>query len=321
MIPEINFRLFLSIDMVENFGTGDRLIRATAVDGGIKAVAVTTTNLTAEAGRRHKMSALTTKALGQTMTAALLLASGMKQPQARVSIRLNGDGKLGLIFADAGFDGTVRGYVDNPSLELPLSNPNSLDLGSALGTNGFIQVIRDVGYGTPYSGNVELVSSEISENITYYLVSSEQIPSALLTGVLTDDNGVDVAGGLLLQIMPQARRDYNLLELLDSRVKSLSEFTALLKQGMTLRQIIENLLGDLGLNIIPEEQPVKFKCRCTFDRVLGALRMFGEAELREMINEDQGAEATCQFCSEIYRADRFDLEKIILNLQESAKSS
>ncbi|WP_041430135.1 Hsp33 family molecular chaperone HslO [Synechococcus sp. PCC 7502] len=289
---------------------GDHLIRATAANGGIKAVAVTTTNLTAEARRRHKMSKITTKALGQTMTAALLLASGMKQPQARVSIRINSDGDLGLVFADAGFDGTVRGYVDQPQLE-----------SAVLGQNGSLQVIRDVGYGNPYSGNVEIVSSEVSENITYYLVSSEQIPSALLTGVLTDDRGVDVAGGLLLQIMPQARRDHNLLEVLDSRVRSLSEFTSLLKQGMSLRQILEDLLGDIELNILPEVQPVKFKCRCTFDRVLGALRMFGVEELRDMINEDHGAEAICQFCSEVYRADRFDLEKIILNLQASSQSS
>jgi molecular chaperone Hsp33 len=208
----------------------------------------------------------------------------------------------------------VRGYVNNPALELPLSN-QKLDLGKAIGENGFLQVIRDVGYGSPYSGNVELVSKEISENITYYLVSSEQIPSALLTGVFMDGDGVEVAGGLLLQIMPQARRDHNLLELLDERVRSLNEFTMLLKQDISLNEILEALLGDIGLNIFPEVQPVKFKCRCTFDRVLGALRMFGEAELRDMINEDQGAEATCQFCSEIYKADRQDLEKIILNLQ------
>jgi molecular chaperone Hsp33 len=312
--------VFLSfIDMVESNGNGvgDRLIKATAADGGIRAVAAITTNLTAEARRRHGMSDLTTTALGQTMTAALLLASGMKQPQARVSIRFNSDGKLGLIFADAGFDGTVRGYVNNPALEL---SDSQLDIGKAIGENGFLQVIRDVGYGSPYSGNVELVSNEISENITYYLVSSEQIPSALLTGVFTNHDGVEVAGGLLLQIMPQARRDNALMELLDDRVRSLNEFTMLLKQGISLNQILADLLGDIGLNIFPEVQPVKFKCRCNFDRVLGALKMFGEAELRDMINEDQGAEATCQFCSEIYRADRQDLEKIILNLQASGQA-
>jgi len=297
--------------------TGDRLIRASAAQGGIRAVAAITTNLTAEARRRHNMSALTAIALGQTMTAALLLGSGMKQPQARVSIRLSSEGQLGLIFADAGFDGTVRGYVDNPTLELP-SDSGQFNLGEAIGQNGFLQVIRDVGYGTPYSGNVELVSNEISENITYYLVSSEQIPSALLTGVFADANGVDVAGGLLLQIMPQARRDNSLMELLDNRVRSLHEFSELLQQGKSLNQILEDLLGDIGLEILPEVQHLQFKCRCNFDRVLGALTMFGATELRDMIDKDHGAEATCQFCSQVYKADRQDLEKIIHNLQTSA---
>ncbi len=307
--------------MIENSGIGDRLIRAVAKDGGIRAVAAMTTNLTTEARRRHKMSNLTTVVLGQTMTAALLLASGMKQPQARVSIRFNSDGELGLIFADAGFDGTVRGYVDNPTLNPPPSESMSLDIGKAIGQNGFLQVIRDVGCGTPYSGNVELVSNEVSENITYYLVSSEQIPSALLSGVFINDDGVEVSGGLLLQIMPQARRDFDLLEALDGRVRSLDEFTSLLKQDISLESILEDLLGDLGLDILPEVQPLKFKCRCNFERVMGALRLFGETELREMINEDHGAEATCQFCSEVYRADRQDLEKIILNLKETSESS
>lgn len=308
------------MEFLENNGAsvGDRLIRATAANDGIRAVGIITTNLTIEAQRRHKMSDLTAIALGQTMTAALLLASGMKQPQARVSIRISSKGQLGLIFADAGFDGTVRGYVNNPTLELPPSDSIQLDIGKAIGESGFLQVIRDVGYGTPYSGTVELVSNEISENVTYYLVSSEQIPSALLSGVFVDTNGVSVAGGLLLQIMPQARRDNNLMELLDNRVRSLNEVTSLLKEGKSLNQILENLLGDLGLNIFPEVNPVQFKCRCNFERVLGALKMFGEAELRDMIDEDKGAEATCQFCSEIYQADRQDLEKIILNLQTSS---
>ncbi len=292
--------------MPENQNLSDRLICANAANGGIRAVIATTKNLTIEAQRRHKMLAAATSALGQTMTAALLLASGMKQPQARVSIRLSNDGPLGLIFADAGFDGTVRGYVDAPQLELPIS--------AAISQNGFLQVIRDVGYGTPYSGNVELVSTEISENITYYLTSSEQMPSALLTGIFMDDNEVKVAGGLLLQIMPEARRDLDLLELLNGRLQSLRELTTLLQQGQPLPEILEDLLGDLGLSFLPEIQSVQFKCRCTFERVLGALTMFGAAELRDMIENDRGAEAICQFCGEIYRADCQDLEKIILNL-------
>lgn len=283
-------------------GYSDYLIRATAANGGIRAVAGITTNLTMVACDRHRLSKYAAQVLGQTMTAALLLAAGMKQPQARVSIRMTTGSDLGLVFADAGFDGSVRGYVANPEATAPLT------------ADGFLQVIRDVGYGTPYSGNVELVSSEVSENITYYLVSSEQIPSALLTGVFINEQQTMVAGGLLLQIMPEARRNYELLQLLDERVQSMEAFSQLLMQGKKLDDIFIDLLGDIGLVILPEVQPVQFKCRCTFDRVLGALKMFGQSELRDMISQDAGAEATCQFCAEVYRASAADLEAIIHNL-------
>lgn len=294
-----------------NNGYSDYLIRATAANGGIRAVAGITTNLTMVARDRHHLSLYTSQVLGQTMTAALLLASGMKQPQARVSIRMTSSNELGLVFADAGFDGSVRGYVDNPAVAVA---PTQL-------ANGFLQVIRDVGYGNPYSGNVELVSTEVSENITYYLVSSEQIPSALLTGVFVDEQKITVAGGLLLQIMPEARRNYELLQLLDNRVKSMGAFSELLQAGKKLEAIFTDLLGDIGLVILPEVQPVQFKCRCTFDRVLGALKMFGQTELRDMINQDAGAEATCQFCAEVYRASVTDLEEIIRDLEPSVEGS
>ncbi len=297
----------------------DQLIRATAADGGIRAVAVISTDLTEEARVRHKMSSLTTAALGQAMTASLLMASNMKQSQSRVSMGISGDGQLSLVFADAGLDGTVRGYVSDPTLELPLNSQGNLDISGAIGRNGFLQVSKDVGYGSPYSGTVELVSGEISEDVTYYLVSSEQTPSALLSGVFIDAKGVAIAGGLLLQLMPKAARDNQLIELLESRVANLSGFTPLLRQGKSLTQIFEELLGDINLEIFPNPLPVKFQCRCSFERVLGALRMFGATELRDMIEKDKGAEAICQFCSNVYQADRQDLEKIILDLQAEVK--
>jgi len=297
----------------------DQLIRATAADGGIRAVAVISTDLTEEARRRHKMSSLTTVALGQVMTASLLLASNMKQPQSRLSMGISGDGELGLVFADAGLDGTVRGYVSDPTLELPLNAKGNFDISGAIGRNGFLQITKDVGYGTPSSGTVELVSGEISENVTYYLVSSEQTPSALLSGVFIDSHGVAIAGGLLLQLMPKAARDNQLIGLLESRVANLSGFTPLLREGKSLTEIFEDLLGDINLEIFPNPQPVKFQCRCSFERVLGALRMFGATELRDMIEQDHGAEAICQFCSNVYQANPQDLEEIISQLQEDTQ--
>lgn len=293
----------------------DNLIRATAADGGIKAVGVITTNLTEEARRRHKLSYVATAALGRSMAAGLLLVSSMKKDDSRINIHVKGDGPLGTILADAGLDGTVRGYVQNPSVELPPNDRGKLDVGRAVGHNGYLHVVRDLGYGQPYSSTVKLVSGEVGDDIAHYLVTSEQLPSALLVGVFVSEMGVTAAGGILLQIMPKAARDESLINLLESRVGGLSGFTPLLREGKTLRDIMEQLLGDLDLFIFPELQEVKFDCGCSFDRVLGALKMLGESELQDMIEKDKGAEAICQFCNEVYRADEVQLTQLIADLK------
>ena len=293
----------------------DQLIRATAAEGGIRAVGVISTRLTEEARQRHKLSYVATAALGRTMSSGLLLASNMKREESRVNIRIKGNGPLGGLLVDAGLDGTVRGYVENPGVELPPNPKGKLDVGSAVGRDGYLYVVRDVGYGYPYSSTVELVSGEIGDDLTNYLVTSEQTPSALLVGVFVGSKGVTASGGLLLQVLPKAAREEALVETLESRVSQLSGFTPLLRAGKTLPEILEQLLGDLGLAILPETQMVRFDCGCSFNRVLGALKMLGEAELQDMIEKDDGAEATCQFCGEVYQASRDELAQLIEDLQ------
>ena len=293
----------------------DQLIRATAADGGIRAVGVITTRLTEEARQRHKLSYVATAALGRTMAGGLLLASSMKRADSRVNIRVRGDGPLGGVLADAGLDGTVRGYVDHPEVELPPNAKGKLDVGGAIGQEGYVYVVRDVGYGYPYSSTVELVSGEIGDDLTNYLVSSEQTPSALVLGVFVGADGVTAAGGILIQVMPKAAIDDELVALLESRIESLQGFTPLLQAGKTLPMILEGLLGDLGLEILPETQMVRFHCGCSFDRVLGALKLLGEAELQDMIEKDEGAEAICHFCGEVYRADSNQLTQLIGELK------
>jgi molecular chaperone Hsp33 len=293
----------------------DRLIRATAADGGIRAVGVITTKLTEEARQRHQLSYVATAALGRTMSAGLLLASSMKRPDSRVNIRVKGNGPLEGILVDAGLDGTVRGYVGNPAIELPPNDRGKLDVGGAVGSEGYLYVVRDVGYGYPYSSTVELMSGEIGDDLSHYLATSEQTPSALVLGVFVGAAGVTAAGGLLIQVLPKAARDEALVQTLESRVAELAGFTPLLQAGKTLPQIFEQLLGDLGLEILPESQLVRFHCGCSFDRVLGALKMLGEAELQDMIEKDDGAEATCHFCGQIYKASSNQLEQLILDLR------
>lgn len=293
----------------------DQLIRATAADGGIRAVGVITTRLTEEARQRHKLSYVATAALGRTMSAGLLLASNMKRAESRVNIRIKGNGPLVGILVDAGLDGTVRGYVDNPDIELPPNSKGKLDVGGAVGADGYVYVVRDVGYGYPYSSTVELVSGEIGDDLTHYLVSSEQTPSALVLGVFVGAEGVTASGGVLLQVLPKAAQDEALVQILESRVAGLSGFTPLLQAGKTLPDIFEQLLGDMGLEILPETQLVRFHCGCSFNRVLGALKMLGEAELQDMIDKDDGAEATCHFCGQVYQASSNELAQLILDLR------
>ncbi|MDA0269069.1 MAG: Hsp33 family molecular chaperone HslO [Cyanobacteria bacterium] len=292
----------------------DQLIRATAADGGIRIVGVVTTQLAQVARQRHQLSYVATAALGRAMSAGLLLVSNMKPPQSRVNLRIQGDGPLGGLMVDAGLDGTVRGYVDHPAVEL-LNDAGGLDVGGAIGATGRLSVVRDVGHGQPHASTVELVSGEIGEDVTYYLATSEQTPSALALGVLMGVDGAEAAGGLLLQVMPKAAHDEALITLLESRVAHLRDFSSQLRAQKTLPEIFEALVGDLGLTLLSGGQPVQFYCPCSHSRMLGALKMLGTTELHEMIAEDQGAEATCHFCNEIYRVNEQELVQLIAHLQ------
>lgn len=296
----------------------DQLLRATAADGGIRIVGTITTDLVKAARQRHQLTYVGTAALGRAMSAGLLLVSSMKREDSRINLRIKGDGPLGGVMVDAGLNGNVRGYVDNPAIELPPTETGQLNVGGAIGRNGYLYVVRDVGYGQPYSSTVELISGEIGEDLTYYLVTSEQTPSALALGVHVDDHGVEAAGGLLLQVMPKAERDESLISLLESRMGMLSDFTPKLRNNQTLEEIFESLVGDLNLQILPDDDAmdIRFHCPCTYDRMLGALKMLGVDELQDMIEKDDGAEATCHFCGEVYQADSHKLASLIDDLKK-----
>lgn len=211
--------------------------------------------------------------------------------------------------------------MDNPEIELPPNRLGKLDVGGAVGSEGFLYVLRDVGYGYPYSSTIELVSGEIGDDLTHYLVTSEQTPSALVLGVFVDSVGVQAAGGILLQVLPKAATDEELVRTLESRIGSLSGFTPLLRQRQTLPEIFEHLIGDMGLRILPETQLVRFQCSCSLERVLGALKLFGVEELQDMILTDGGAEAKCEFCSEVYQATPDHLNQLIKDLQQDTGSA
>jgi molecular chaperone Hsp33 len=299
------------------FTMADKLIRATAADGGIRVVGAITTQLTEEARGRHGLSYVATAALGRTMVAGLLFASSMKKPESRVNIRVKGKGPLDGILVDAGLDGTVRGYVGNPTVELPPTPAGKLDVGGAVGRKGYLYVVRDHGSAYPYTGTVELVSGEIGDDLAHYLVTSEQTPSALIVGVFVGAKGVEAAGGLLIQILPKAARDEELVDLLQTRLETIKGFTPMLQAGQTLPQMMEGVLGDLGLEIFPEVQMLRYQCGCTADRMADAIKMLGQAELQDMLEKDRGAEVTCDFCGDVYRLDDRQLGEMIAEMTTS----
>jgi molecular chaperone Hsp33 len=293
----------------------DQLVRATAAAGGIRVVGAITTDLAQEARERHKLSYVATVALGRTLTAGLLLASNMKRHGSRITIRVQGHGPLGRVVADAGLDGTVRGFVDYPAVELPPTDQGKFDVSGAVGQLGYLFVQRDDGSDYPYTSTVELVSGGIGEDVANYLVNSEQTPSALVLGESIDTHGVKTSGGLLIQVLPKAANDEALVAELESRVQDLSGFTPLLQAGKPIPEILQTLLGDMDLHIFPQTQPLRFHCRCSYDRALTALKLFSIPELEDMIATDHGAEAICDFCGNVYRAGVDELNQLIGELQ------
>ncbi|MEB3285299.1 MAG: Hsp33 family molecular chaperone HslO [Candidatus Sericytochromatia bacterium] len=285
----------------------DHLVRATAAAGRIRAVAIRTTDLAEEARVRHGLSPTASAALGKVMTGALLLASTLRKA-GRLNVRVAGGGPIGGIFVDAGTDGKVRGYVGNPDIDLPLKNDGHLNVGGAVGQDGFLSVTYDLGR-RPYTGTVALVSGEIGDDVAAYLAHSEQIPSAVSLGIFVEGGRVVSAGGLLVQLLPDAGDE--IAERLEETIRSLPAFSDMDKGNLSLVQVLERALEGFAVEILQDEQSVAFSCHCDTERVLSALRLLGEEEIKDMIAVDGQAEVRCHFCGTQYQVSREQLEGLV----------
>ena len=292
----------------------DRILRATAADGFIKMSAVSAKDTVQRAKDIHKCTPTTAAALGRTLCAASMMGNLLKEDNGSLTIRINGGGPIGSVIAVSDSKGYVRGYVTNPAVDLPLRSDGKLDVGGAVGKDGMLTVSRDIGLAQPYVGSTELVSGEIAEDLTAYLLKSEQVPSACGLGVLIDtDLSVKAAGGFIVQLMPGAPDEY--IDVLEENIFMMDQLTTILAED-GLEAVFEQVLKGLPYHIVDEDE-VGYRCYCSRERVGDAILGVGEGELESMINEGKDIDVSCQFCDTVYTFTPDDLRTL---LDESKKA-
>lgn len=286
----------------------DRILRATAGNGYIKMSAVSARGLVQRAKDIHGCTPTTAAALGRTLCAASMLGNLLKEDNGSLTIRINGGGPIGSVIAVSDSEGYVRGYVADPTVDLPLRKDGKLDVGGAVGRDGMITVSRDIGLREPYIGSTQLVSGEIAEDLTAYMLESEQIPAACGLGVLIDtDLSVKAAGGFIVQLMPGAPEEY--IDLLEENIFMMDQLTTVLAED-GLEAVFEQVLKGIEHHMVGEDE-VGYRCYCSRDRVEQAILSAGEAELESMIAEGKSVDVSCQFCDAVYTFSPADMRSLL----------
>ena len=287
----------------------DEIIRMMTGDGMVKAVAVTGKDMVERARQIHKTLPVATAALGRTLMAASMMGDMLKEKDGSVTLQIKGGGPLGAITAVSDSRGNPRGYLQNGQVDIPRKYQGKLDVGTAVGSSGSLTVMKDMGLKEPYIGSVQLVSGEIAEDITAYFVESEQVPTACALGVLVDkDQSVAAAGGYLVQLLPGA--DESVIQRLEESIARLGPVTDALHGGADAVQLLERVLEGQEPELL-ERRPVAYKCYCSRERVSRAIISMGKEEMQSLIEEQGGAELTCQFCDKVYRFTKEELQELL----------
>ncbi len=285
------------------------LIRCLTSDGSVMAMVEDATDIVARAEQIHHSSAVVTAGLGRLLTAASMMGAMQKGERDSLTLKIAGGGPVGTVTAVADSHGHVRGYAQRPVVEIPLKANGKLDVGSALGHEGMLYVLRDTGGDQPYTGCIPLVSGEVAEDIAAYYAQSEQIPTVCSLGVLVNpDLTVRAAGGLLIQLLPFCPD--SALEQVERNVSSLPPMTSLLEQGLSVRGIAERALSGLTFDVLEEYSP-NYRCTCSKERILRALLTMKPEDLLSLPDADGKIEITCQFCDAVYTLDEADLARLI----------
>lgn len=291
----------------------DKLIIATAEEGQIRIIAAITTELVNEAAKIHNCSATAAAALGRMVTAGSLMGAMLKSDKDSLTIQISGGGEAKGVVVTAYAEGKVKGYIGNPQVDLPANSKGKLDVGGAIGTNGSLFVIRDMGLKEPYVGQVPIYSGEIGDDLAYYYTVSEQTPSAVGLGVLVNtDLSIKAAGGFIIQMMPGASE--LIADLITYRLQEMPHITELITKGMSIREIIEYIFDNMNLKFIGEHTP-KYVCDCSREKVEKALISIGVKDLSEIYEEGKDEELTCHFCNKIYKFTNKEIGEILANIK------
>lgn len=286
----------------------DYIVRATAANHQIRAFAISSTNTIEEARQRHNTSPIATVALGRLMSAGAMMGAMMKGDDDIITIQIKGDGPIGGLTVTADAKANVKGYVNHPEVMLPLNSAGQLDVEKALGI-GVLSVIKDIGLREPYVGDTILVTSDITQDLTYYFATSEQVPTSVgLSVIMSKDNTVKSAGGFIIQLLPDASEE--IISALEKKIKEVKNVTTMLEHGYTPEQMLEELLGEFGLDIL-DKIPTQFHCNCSKERMSRALISIGKKELRSLIEEGKPIEVNCHFCGSHYNFDVEELKDLL----------
>ena len=286
----------------------DKIMRFLAYDGKISVVCANTTNLVEKARKIHDLSPLATATFGRLLTITSIMAQEMKNSSDKLTIQIKGSGTIGTMLTTANNFPRVKGYVANPYVDLPLNEFGKLDVGGAIGNQGFINVIKDIGLKEPYIGISPLTSGEIAEDFANYFQTSEQKQTAVALGVLVDKNGVRASGGYIITPMPDATEEE--ISKVEKAIFEAGAISKMLDNNLTLKEIAQKVTGDKNIRTIDASMEPKYECECTKERFADGLMTIGKEQLKELIKDDGKAEIKCQFCNKVYNFNKEELEEI-----------
>lgn len=287
----------------------DQIIKFLAHNGKISVVCSKTTNLVEEARKIHDLSPLATAALGRVLTMAALMGSEMKNKTDNLTIQIKGNGKIGKMIAVSDNYPHVKACIANPMVDLPLNEFGKLDVGGAVGNQGFINVIKDIGLKEPYIGISPLTSGEIADDFANYFQTSEQKQTAVALGVLVDKNGVRASGGYIISPMPDATEEE--ISIVEQSIFKAGAMSKMLDSNLNLKEIAQKITGDNNVQVMDASIEPVYECGCSKEKFAEGLATLGKEQLTEIIKQDEKAEIQCQFCNKRYNFNKEELEEIL----------